>query len=239
MGHCEQSHAFPHGFDLSKIPEGQCVSQVQSKASSCIQMDRDFLSGSYLSALVMQKSFVLSWKSMTEQPAWICQLDQDVNLRTLVQLPPGSCIINWLFAYRLASDFRPGGPSIQVYNCLFREPLDARMFRARIYDPSQPFISTNLNAIINPRTTLPLEVPEYQTSRLSESTDDLVLRRKTEGHVAIASHQTLQVSWDGPTAFLIKLVSKKVLKGRLWFLGVILKKDDARDLNTYQATEVR
>ena len=67
---------------------------------------------------------------------------------------------------------------MQVYNCSFGEPLDAVMFQARIYDPNQPNICTNLNAIINPRVTMLLEVPEYQTNRLFERSDDLVLRRK-------------------------------------------------------------
>lgn len=79
---------------------------------------------------------------------------------------------------RIASDSRSEGRSMQVYNCSFGEPLDAVMFQARIYDPNQPNICTNLNAIINPRVTMLLEVPEYQTNRLFERSDDLVLRRK-------------------------------------------------------------
>ena len=177
--------------------------------------------------------------ALSERPTWICQLDQDVNLRTLLHLPHGYYTINWIFAYRIASDSRFGGYGVHVYNCSFGEPLDAAMFRARIHDPSQPFISTNLNAIINPRVTMPLEIPEYQTSKLSESSDDLVLKRKNEGHIVVASQQALQVDWDGPTAFLIKLVSKRLLKGRLWLLAVVLKKHEKQDLETYRGTEIR
>ena len=177
--------------------------------------------------------------AMSNRPAWICQLDQDVNLRTLLQLPKGFYSINWIFVYRIASDLRSEARTPQIYNCSFGEPLDAAMFGARTYDPSQPFISSNLNAIINPRVTIPLEVPEYQTMKVSESSDDLVLRRKKEGHTIVANPRALRVDWDGPTAFLIKLVSQRSLKGRLWFLGVLLQKHDEQHLETYQPKEVR
>ena len=170
---------------------------------------------------------------------WICQLDQDVNLRTLLKLPQGYYTINWIFGYRLTSGSRSGAGGVQVYNCSFGKPLDAAMFWARVHDPSQPFISTNLNAIINPRTTMQLRVPEYETIRLSDSSEDLVLKMKSEGHTVVAGRQMLQVDWDGPTAFLIKLVSQRSLEGRLWFLGALLEKHDPQDLDIYQNTEVR
>ena len=168
------------------------------------------------------------------RPTWICQLNQDVNLRTLLDLPRGYYTINWIFAYRIPPEFRSKGHGVQVYNCSFGKPLDAAMFRARIHDPSQPFISSNLNAIIHPRVTIPLTVPEYETMRLSEPSDDLVVRRKNEGHIICASQHVLQVEWDGPTAFLIRLVSQRVLEGRLWFMGTLLKKHDVEDHGNYQ-----
>lgn len=155
------------------------------------------------------------------QPRWICQLDADVNLRSVIHLPVGYYQCHWIFAYELDTEYRHSTHAMQTYNCSMGKPLNAAMFLSRTTDPSQPFISTNLNAIILPRRTSALEVPRYETLTQSKLSEDIVLRRKNKGEVVLNS-DTLQVDWDGPTAFLIKLISRRILEGELFFLGVIL-----------------
>ena len=212
----------PHLFNrVYEFSDQQCV--LRCKAED----DGPFIEGSEVfDALAVRKT-------------WICNLDQDVNLRALVQLPKGLYTITWMFAYRLSDDCSLGVQKMQSYNCSFGEPINAAMFRARVNDPSQPFISTNLNAIINPRMTIPLVVPLYETRKSSESSDDFVLSCKRQADVPVGSQRPLQVDGDGPTAFLIKLVSSSVLTGRLWFLGVLLKRKSDEEAEGAQPMKVR
>ena len=155
------------------------------------------------------------------QPRWICQLDADVNLRSVIHLPVGYYQCHWVFAYNLDTEYLQSTHGMQAYNCSMGKPLDAAMFQSRTTDPSQPFISNKLNAIILPRCTSALQVPTYETLAQRKSPEDVMLRRKNKGEVVLRS-ETLKVDWDGPTAFLIKLVSQRILEGELFFLGVIL-----------------
>ena len=179
------------------------------------------------------------YDALAHRKSWICNLDQDVNLRALVQLPKGLYTINWICAYRVSDDCSLGVQTMQIHNCSFGEPINAAMFPARVNDPSQPFISTDLNAIINPRVTIPLYIPVYETKKFSESSDDFLLSYKRQGDVPVESQRPLQVDTDGPTAFLIKLVSSRVLTGRLWFLGVLLKRKSDGEAEGADPTEVR
>ena len=154
--------------------------------------------------------------------AWFCRLDTDVNLRSLVQIAPSRYTMVWLFAYQMEPGFVPQQYGVQTYNCSMGMPLDAPMFISRTRDPTQPFISRNLNAIINPRVTVPLQVPRYDTSESADSSGNFMITRRNEGAVILATPNHLVVDWDGPTAFLIKAISSHFTRGSLIFVGVLL-----------------
>ena len=206
--------------DLSPAPESYLINAAQFRRviefsdEQCILRTRS----EEIDNFGGQSEFLRSLKG---QPAWVCQLDADVNLRSAIHLPVGYYQSHWIFAYRLEAGCRHlAGPAIQTYNCSMGKPLDTAMFWARTTDPSQPFISGNLNAIILPRRTSALEVPKYETLGL-ESLEGVVLRRQNEGEMVLNSG-ILHVEWDAPTVFLIKLILRRFLKGKLSFLGVVL-----------------
>ena len=171
---------------------------------------------------------------------WSCRLDTDVNLRSLVFIDRGYYIPVWLFAYHFTPGPQFSGHALQSYNCSMGDPLDASMFMSRTTDPAQPFISTNLNAIINPRVTTTLHVPNYISNTHPESPERISLTRHPEGVITLNAEHPLNVDWEGPTAFLIKSVSSRVYNGNLFFLGVLLYESSSPALDQQAfSTEVR
>ncbi|KAI9658782.1 MAG: hypothetical protein M1821_002342 [Bathelium mastoideum] len=180
----------------------------------------------------------------TGRKVWYCRLDTDVNLRCLALIDPKVYMVVWLFAYQIEPGFQPTHYGVQTYNCSIGKPLDAAMFASRTRDPAQPFISTNLNAIILPRITVPLEAPKYETQEDSNSSNSFTVTRLSESVVILVAPTYIDVDWDGPTAFLIKSVSSRFMRGSLMFLGALLYESTTPDLeqglpNGGRATEVR
>lgn len=175
----------------------------------------------------------------SDRDVWFCQLDTDVNLRYLGHIDPSIYMVGWLFAYQMEPGFQPQPFEVQTYHCSIGKPLDAAMFISRTRDPTQPFISTNLNAIIYPRVTVPLKVPRYDTHERRDSPGSFVVTRRSEGAVILVAPSRLTVDWDGPTAFLIKLTSSHFTRGSLMFLGVLLAECSSPTFEQRPSTEGR
>jgi hypothetical protein len=154
---------------------------------------------------------------------WVCQLNSDVNLRLcLPHVPRGMYMAIWYFSYHIDSDYTAASVKVQRYNLSMGRALNPTMFMARVSDPSQPFISGDLNTFLTPRVTAQMVIPYPQTQETKDKYE-MAVRYPPDGRVTEGRDGgVLNVEWDDGIVFLAKLVSPRSFEGRLCFHGVQL-----------------
>jgi hypothetical protein len=104
------------------------------------------------------------------------------------------------------------------------------MFVSRVSDPGQPYISNDLNHIINPRCTLPLRLP-WLTVAKTERPESVLVTAQMSLDVDLVDPNLLEVNWDTGLAFLIKTFMQPPMRGTLIFKGVFLFKQESKELS--------
>jgi hypothetical protein len=154
---------------------------------------------------------------------WRIRLESHTNLRFVTNaVPPDNYVVWWKFAYKVNDDQPSLQPEMVKHNISAGLPINTPMFLSRITDPAQPYISTGLDAIINPRVMQTLTLPQHEWVP-DIDVDTWGLKMKREGVVQLVDRQIITVKEGDEVAFLVKRVTfTPEIKGFLMFLGVVL-----------------
>jgi hypothetical protein len=154
---------------------------------------------------------------------WRVRLESHTNLRFVTNaVPPDSYVVLWKFAYNVDKDQPSLQPGMVKHNVSAGLPVDTPMFLSRITNPAQPYISTGLDAIINPRVMQTLDLPQLEWIP-DIATDMWGLKMEREGFIELVDRQVMTVKDGDEVAFLVKRVKfTPEIKGFLMFLGVVL-----------------
>jgi hypothetical protein len=163
---------------------------------------------------------------------WICRMEAETNLRCFLEaFPRGRYLVTWRFSYSGSPPYNPGvTQAYQIYKCSVGKACDPAMFVSRVSDPSQPFISNDLNQIINPRCTMPLRLP-WLTVTKTELPESVLVTAQMSLDVDLVDPNLLEVTWDTGLAFLVKKFMGSPMGGTLIFKGVFLFKQESKELS--------
>jgi hypothetical protein len=159
-------------------------------------------------------------------------MEAETNLRCFLEaFPRGRYLVAWEFSYSGAPLYNPGVTQVyQTYECLVGKACDPTMFVSRVLDPSQPYISSNLNYVINPRCAIPPALPCLAFMQ-TERPETVLVTAQMSRDMDLVDSNLLEVVWDTRLAFLVKKFIGSPMKGTLILRRVFLFKQESKELS--------